>query len=55
MKFNQKYYKHLPGLWRITFPREHKSIKDNDLGKAIQMALAYIHDRNNPDYTEFFF
>jgi hypothetical protein len=53
LKFNQQYYKHHPGSWMITFPREHKVFKDNDLGQAIMMALAYIYERDNPEMEDY--
>jgi len=53
LKFNQQYYKHFPGSWEITFPKEYKVISDKDLGKAIMLALAYIYERNNPEIEDY--
>jgi hypothetical protein len=54
LKFNQKYYKHLKGTWQITWPREHKVIKENDLSTAIQRGLAYIYERDHPEEPDYF-
>ena len=54
LKFNQKYYKNLKGTWQITWPREHKVIKENDLATAIQRGLAYIYERDHPEAPDYF-
>lgn len=53
-KFNKKYYKNFPGNWTITFPHEHKIIKDPDVSKAVDMALEYIYEREHPEEPDYF-
>lgn len=54
MKFLQKKdYNYFAG-WEISLPMDQQLFTDPDFGKAMQMALSYIHTRDNPKTFDFY-
>ncbi len=44
----KKHFQHLPGNWELLLPNDQKVFADPNFDAVVQMALAFIHHRDNP-------
>lgn len=51
---NRNYYQHTKGDWLITLPIDQRVFRDTKFITAIDMAIEYTHQRDNPAWENYF-
>lgn len=51
---DKKYYQHYKGSWVITLPDDCRSFRDDKLDTVIAMTIAYINERDLPQWEDHF-
>lgn len=50
----KNYFQHKKGDWMLTIAYDQKVFKDKKFETAIDMAIAYIHERDHPCWEDHF-
>ena len=49
---SKKFYTNFSGSWELTIPDQHKVFVDNKFITVIDMTIAYMHERDTPDWMD---
>lgn len=49
-----KHYQNFAGTWTITIPAEQKVFSGKDFNTVANLAINYMHERNNPRDYEYY-
>lgn len=49
-----KKFSHYPGSWTVSLPDDCRNFKNDKLDDAINLAIGYINERDNPQWIDHF-